>query len=233
MTFQIGMVGEDGVLLASDRAHVRIGHLPRTTFSAEKITICPSGNMAYCCAGDDLMQTVADEICTPRKLDSLSAKEFFRQNISLAMERVAKAWKCPGSILSASTHGDSVELIGIDIQAINNCPDVRKIEDRDFQGDSINAAVFFIERYLPVKQYVKLPLEDLKLIAAHAVLMASELNPIGISGLDIVLCRPGKAFEKLGPSEIEELKAKSKTLDSQIAAALIRSGHTGHPFQTQ
>lgn len=84
----------------------------------------------------------------------------------------------------------------------------------------MNPAAFFVQRYMPVDGYIKRPLEKLILIAAHTVLMASKLNPTGITGLDIALCRHGRAFEMLSPEEIAEVTAESKKIDSQISAGL-------------
>jgi hypothetical protein len=82
---------------------------------------------------------------------------------------------------------------------------------------------FFIERYLPIKGYIKRSLAELKLIAAHTVLMASELNPTGVVNLDMVLCRAGKPFELIGADEIAELTAESRRTDSLIAASLCQA----------
>jgi hypothetical protein len=60
----------------------------------------------------------------------------------------------------------------------------------------------------------------MKLIAAHAMLMASTLNPTGVHGLDIYLCRSRRPFEKLAQSEIEGLVAASQEIDSQIGRGL-------------
>lgn len=218
VTFQIGLVGEDGVLLASDRANNRLGSQPRTIFSSDKFTI--TGNVAYCCAGDDFTQMVADHVFRLPRPAELSTKDFLYRSFSASLSKAESIWKGGGSVLMACDKGSSVELFRINLYCKDSCPMVLQVDDRDFQGDAINPAVFFLERYLPSKGYVKLPLDKLKLAASHTMLMASQLNPAGIHGLDIVLCRPGKPFERLGPSEIEELGLASKKQDSQIAAWL-------------
>jgi len=88
-----------------------------------------------------------------------------------------------------------VEMFRIVMYGKDLCPIVNQVDNRDCQGDGINPAAFFIERYLPSERYVKMPLEKLKLVATHTMLMASELNPKGIHGMDIVLCRPGRSFQ--------------------------------------
>src|ERR1700691_3475998 len=51
VTFQVGMVGSDGVVLGSDRLHAQLLGT-RSAFLANKIVIAE--DCAYCCAGDDL-----------------------------------------------------------------------------------------------------------------------------------------------------------------------------------
>lgn len=225
VTFQIGMVGSDGVLLASDRAHTRPDSV-RTTFSAEKLTIISSESSAYCycCAGDDYTQMIADRICRLEKPEHTSAKEFFLLKASLAFEKLRASFDAystgPSGSIFLACGSEYVDLIRISLHGKQDGLTVEKIDNRDFAGDGLNPAAFFIERYLPSGKYVKLPLEKLKLIAVHTILMASELNPVGIHGIDIVLCPHGKSFRELDLSEIEKLTQDSRKLDSTIADML-------------
>ena len=102
MTFQIGMVGEDGVLLASDRAYTRLGSGTRTALSSQKLIITPAENIAYCCAGDDFTQMVADDICRLPKPPSVRAtREFLLLSLPGPYMRATETWKTGGSILLA------------------------------------------------------------------------------------------------------------------------------------
>ncbi len=53
MTMQIGMVGSDGIIIASDMQAVRTG-IARTTYKTNKIFCSQESGFAYCCAGSDL-----------------------------------------------------------------------------------------------------------------------------------------------------------------------------------
>ena len=216
VTFQIGIVGSDGVLLASDRRYTRPGPV-RTTFDADKIKI--SGNVAYCCSGDDLTQIAADDACLIWASKKTRSKESLVTSIVDSLGKLEK-WNIPGSILLANDAGSHVELFRVDIYSRATCPIVCQIDNRDYQGDGFNAAAFFVERYLPANNFKQRPLEQMKLIAAHAMLMASTLNPTGVHGLDIYLCRSRRPFEKLAQSEIEGLVAASQEIDSQIGRGL-------------
>src|SRR5580698_773185 len=57
MTFQVGLVGSDGVLLASDRRHTRQDTC-RSSFQSDKIFLSSRQRLAYCAAGDDIAEAV-------------------------------------------------------------------------------------------------------------------------------------------------------------------------------
>lgn len=221
VTFQIGMVGEDGVLLASDRGHVRLGE-GRTTFSSQKLTITGDGNIAYCCAGDDFTQLVAEEIVkVPRSQISRTTRDHLLLAVSEAHRRAIGQWKTGGSILAAYRRGDDVvDLFRIVIYSKELCPIVNLIDNRDFQGDAVNPAAYFIERYLPSAQYVRLPIDRLKVFSVHTIAMATMLNPIGINGIDLAVCRPGRPFEMVSEAEIADLNRDSQRLDSTMTSLL-------------
>src|SRR5258708_3142237 len=64
MTFQVGLVGSDGVLLASDKRvrDVRGGLV--ATFDTDKIVVLDDLHLAYCFAGDLLARHAAGLIVT-------------------------------------------------------------------------------------------------------------------------------------------------------------------------
>jgi hypothetical protein len=159
VTFQIGMVGEDGMLLASDQASTRQGELPSTTTSCAKLCTNSDGTIAYCCAGDDFTQGAADDAfriprCRPTET---SNREFLQQTVWSALPQGSNAWHSGGRILIAYDAGKSVELFSIFVHSKESCPLISEIKSRDFQGDRMNQAAFFIERYLPIKGYIRRP----------------------------------------------------------------------------
>jgi len=95
----------------------------------------------------------------------------------------------------------------------------RRVLNRQYAGDAGNSAVFFLEKYLV--SGVSSPIDSLKFIAAHAVLMAGKLNPAGVEGLEILLCRHGAAFERVPDAELMELAAESDSLDSEMLNRLL------------
>ena len=216
MTYQIGVVASDGVLLASDRLYSRFGQGAASTHSADKIVVHQPLGLAYCCSGDDLSVAVAQDICAGYPWPAN-----VRDHLTIAAQNVAINWKHKqmpgrgGSVLFARKTNDAVELWRVQV---STPAFAERIDDRVPQGDPSNNASFFIEHYLPIRNgYRKLPLENLKFVAAHIILMAAHS---GVSGLEILLCRPDAGFYRLNEEEIDELKQKSAALDRTIQSSL-------------
>lgn len=217
MTFQVGIVGADGVLLASDLRYVRGGpDVSRRTYSSEKIVVREDKNLAYCSAGDNAAARVAEH-----HADTFTVGGNIKKNLEDSRASVMREYQeqtgsrnWHGSIMVVHGREDSIELWHIDL---DDQP-AQRLNDRACGGDLGNPAVFFLERYLQGNE-PSLTLEQLKMIAAHSVLMSGKLNPTGIQGLEIVLCRKN-GFERVSPAELSRLKARSEELDSQVTTAL-------------
>src|SRR5579863_4399601 len=52
VTFQIGALGDEGIILGSDRRAADESHGTRTTFDTPKIVVIDDLRLAYCYAGD-------------------------------------------------------------------------------------------------------------------------------------------------------------------------------------
>jgi hypothetical protein len=61
----------------------------------------------------------------------------------------------------------------------------------------------------------------MKFLAAHSIQMAAHMNPTGVFGLNMVLCRNSGSIERLSDEEIEDLKRRSDSLDEEIRAILL------------
>lgn len=111
-----------------------------------------------------------------------------------------------------------VELWAQDYQSRMN---PHLIRDKSFAteaGDDRNAAIFFFERYYQNDRKIN----ELLLLAAHSVLMAGQLNPTGVGGLEIVTWREAEDRPKrLSESEIATLTKLSKSLDDNILSQIF------------
>lgn len=64
MTYQIGMVASDGILLASDMRCLEtdLPGVPATSSYREKIVVVENKGLGYCCAGDDCALALGTQI---------------------------------------------------------------------------------------------------------------------------------------------------------------------------
>jgi hypothetical protein len=225
LTFQVGMVGSDGILLASDLKRTHVGMLRgiyRTSSNQQKIHI--EGHVAYCSSGDDLAEVAAQTFCAQAASGFVGDSEIHRRLVASAQEALTKEKGAKpngllsrrgGSVLFALRTADGrFQLWCLDV--IGLAPTAQRVLNRIINGDWGNAAGFFIERYFPERRR---PIQELRLLAAHTVLVAGRLNPAGVGGLEIVRCSSA-GFEKLGEDEIAALTEASMRLDEDIGASL-------------
>ena len=233
VTFQVGMVAKDGVLLASDKRCVVPGdaYSVRHSFESDKILISQDGLLACCVAGNDLTEEVGiaiiSEVKAERPPDSIKRfDEDFKDSLKDCARSVSQRQQDNvsllggGHILVARNTGSDVQLWGLQLRG-GSMALPHHIHNKFYQGDQANSAVFFSERYFP-KNHRELPLRHLRLLAAHIVLTAEAMHTSGISGLDIVECTVS-GFRKLTDEELLPLMIRSQQLSDQIRDALFDS----------
>ena len=227
VTFQIGMVGSDGVLLASDRLHTQFSPY-RNRFLSDKISVHEDIGLAYCCTGDDLTTIVMQHVLGSVRADRKWPIELhLSTGVDRALEGLASRSKQGvlerplrrGSVLAVYRASRAVQLwkFDIDVELSKQLP-AYLIENHCCIGDDVNAASFFVERYFDNNH--KVPLAHLAQLAAHTVLMAGATNPTGVDGLDIVLCTQ-EGFTPIDEKELSCLKQQSAELNSHISAVLL------------
>ena len=219
VTFQVGMVGIDGVLLASDKL---VTEAPineqsvRQTYLSDKITVLDEENLAYCWAGDDLCDSLCNRVRS--ELKKSPERDFKDQLIECGQLELQTKRRAPdgrelkgGVIFFVRRFPSGVELWKL---STNTSPLANLIRDKTYAGDPTNAARFFVEYYFPSERLR--PIRQLIHLAAHSVLMAAKLNT-GVRGLEMALCAHTK-FEKL--TDTRESLQLSGDLDRHIADIL-------------
>jgi hypothetical protein len=219
MTMQVGMVGSDGVLIASDILRtdsLRIGpqeklYRPRQSFGGDTKILADEkrGIVVSCARFTDTAERIAVKI-----FSDLSDKDFSRPCESI---------KAIGNALEDDYTKDAHCLISF----VSQTPNLYlfhfgtmidgswgaicvEIKTAIAAGDHMNAAIFWKERY-----YWKEPshqpksLEQLIPLAAHTIISASKLTPGYIDGLDIVLCKSDR-IQRLKPSSIQTLSVQCR-----------------------
>ena len=210
MTFQVGLVGGDGIVLASDLQHIAINPYPNTrqTWQAPKITIVEGRNMAYCCAGgewaDETIQSFLEGGTEP-------IGQMLRMAAMSVMQAAGEKQRNPvwcGAILLV--HGARLFHLNTGMMC-----SAYPIVDKKTQGDSGNAAQFLIERYF----LAGMPTAQLVTLAAYTVLMANRMNPAGVKGLEVCICT-NSGFTMITSEQISTLEDSFSDFDSYLAARL-------------
>jgi hypothetical protein len=232
MTFQMGMVTTEGVLLASDR---QLTNLSGTRFGRliPKIEFYEDENFAHCSAGDNFCEIFTDVIRThlAKGIDFTGdwqhVRQALRDTVTEARGKEAKARRkmirsldrkpvakwTGGHTMLVFRGGAGVTLWTVDTSGQN--PTILPVDtgERAVAGDRISPAIFFMERYFNL---VPKTLMDLIPLATHTVLMA-ESDFVG--GLQIGLFTKDK-FRVLTDEELKPYLESSKRLDLDILGHL-------------
>jgi hypothetical protein len=240
MTFQIGIVTTEGVLLASDRKMVG-GKVFRHSIQAPKIMVYEHLGFAHCSAGDDFCDTFTGEIAkamekTPTQFtncDSLKVHRALSECLERARDKETE-WRnkqggLSGRISLPECVGGTTMLVFREEQRVTlwtvetnrpyPSPVLVDVDDEMvpkqsvIAGDPTSNAVFWLKYY-----FNKLPnnLDALIPIAAHAVLMAKNEN---IEGLQIGKFTGG-FFGTLTEDELNPYRDLSEKIDSEILGRL-------------
>lgn len=215
MTILVGMVAADGVLLAADERAVKIYENENAmddVMDIRKIRCHHTRKVAYAAAGDHIPKAVGREL-----FDQLTGDQFNFRDIESSLEkasiavigREAQYYEQPNrSLLIVFYESQNPELWRLDIDARH--PNASPVTGLAVAGALGNSARFF-------GRYFKrdLPVASLEFLAAHMVLMASELDSLMVNGLDIAV------FNRNGPLFIDEekkrtLRKASRELDASI-----------------
>jgi len=207
MTIQIGMIGTDGVLIASDTQCTQDINGVRVHSNRSKIKISSRQDypIAVSMAHDmNMAQTVANALIS--EINSPLSDQVFASIADRVWEhRMDRPVQC--LIASAKPYPRLFRLhCGIGA-LVTECEESTTVQ---YAGDTMNAALFWSVRY-----YKPAPIMDLASLAAHLVVVAGRLNNGAIGGLEIVLC-DNSGIRPLAPATIRELELKANQRDTSI-----------------
>jgi hypothetical protein len=228
MTFQIGMLARDGIILASDmkatKEPLRRNGTRRSSL-VEKIELFP--DFCYCCSGDNLTEEIARDIASilaVRHKDGTTVKGLAPQIQTAIVAQCKKFDRGMDSINGEVLLGLRTAQKGFELWQILITPPTagypKRLLDKGTQGDYANSAHFFIERYYPKPISGTLVVQLLPL-AAHCILMAGEMCDLYVDGLEIAICTESEV-RKLTGEEIESLTRTARELDERIRSTLVR-----------
>jgi hypothetical protein len=214
-TMQVGMVGTDGIVLASDTLW-SIPATRRETFNASKLRVDCARGLAISCARSLETATMIAE----RLLSDLSDAELSEtgRGCCSAIERIAQTFighrdlrsdiQC--LIVSVRPTFRLFRLYsGPFFEGVRQM-ECQEVTDKSIAGDEANPAIFWSESY-----YEHRPIRTLVFLAAHLVVTARKFNSGTIDGLEVLLCdRSG--IRHLDEKSIRTLKRKAKRFDENL-----------------
>ena len=228
MTLQLGLVGSDGVVMASDkritstdvseRASCSVTPVGARTLSS--VSKFHFGQNFICCAsGDDTAWHAAVDIAH-MELDEVPEYQGAK-DVASALE--AKANKA--CIQRESTDKDGIPRSALIVDRlgqlwhlnISQQSTAKRIFDLMVIGDVHNNARFYVTHYYPG---AKSETRQLVTLAASAILMGGRENRVHVDGLEIVVCRD-KEFVRLRSSDIEQLVSRVDALHEDTKRKLL------------
>lgn len=213
MTMQVGMVGSDGIVLASDTRWTTSpnvsGWTARHGYNSHKIKIDATNSVAVACARDKVdSNRVADALLQLANESALNRVD--------RIEEIGKA-------VAGSEDLECILVFAKPEPALYFFQYLKgKVVAREqvftyvFGGDTVNAAVFWIRNYHKYQ-----PIHQLKRLAAHAIGSAGKICPDHISGLEIVCCSISSGLSRLPPEENRELELESEEWDKEIGIKIL------------
>jgi hypothetical protein len=229
MTFQVGLVGTDGVLIASDMRASGSGRY-RTSETVSKLNWNSDSGIACAVTGDKSSVHAALEICSSAIPENATVPDVYDE----LQRAVTSSWEkyratMPEKMRIDNPRADSRLIIATpkrshghlwQIDADRQWSSTGPCRDKAFQGDVENAAVYFLERFYRTPRL--LPVRDLALFAAHIVLEAGALNPTGVGGLEMLTWQFGEAEPRIcTETDIAELTRRSKDITTLFGSRIF------------
>jgi hypothetical protein len=224
MTMQVGMMGSDGIVLASDTRETHPPILEQNQFWAgaqfgtntSKIEVSHERGMAIACAFDlATARQIAQKI-----IHDLTDEDF--SNPVAAIKGIAAAIQTNEEIRAQCIivlTRPSPRMFMFQFATVEGRwgPLCQEMESKAIAGDNLNSAIFWMERYYDGS----LLTAQLIPLAAQLVVSAGSLNPYGVEGLEIVRC-DSSGIHPLTRTENREWESKAKGLDKSFGDQVLR-----------
>jgi 20S proteasome alpha/beta subunit len=222
VTFQIGIRAGDGVILASDTRVIQQGKIRTSSDSSKYFS---GSHIACCSSGTENAEDVAD-YCVRNFNPLIAIDEQIERACRVMFDAMRSRGGDPGrfygGVLTAHCDGKETRLWTTSLRQLPDGKTKSPVEVSTYEyiGDNANSAVFIAEKYIRPAILRRSSKRDMVFIAAHTVLMAGEINPSTVGGLEIFLC-DSSGFNRLSEDEITELSRRSAELDAEISRRLF------------
>ena len=223
MTYQVAMVGSDGIVIASDRRELQepgfgdYGSGSRTNL-VKKLHIDRSGRFAWAYAGGEVSPVAAGNVKRELETREISADPDIDAMLKDCGDRswqVARGPSANSTILFIDGSTKRMRRAKVSPMTI-----VEEMEGGVcMAGQTYNKASFFPEHLYAEEMGVA----QLSALAAYAVRMAHEMDSLCVDGLDIAVYRDSTG--KFEFQDSAEYWAKAEKMDRRIRS--VFSGSTG------
>lgn len=222
MTMQVGMVGTDGILIASDTRWMNDPPLlnqttgSRLTFSSSKIAINrEKGIVATYARNMEVSRDVAIQVLELEEKEW----EYPIRSIEAIGERALKSRGARKDAHCLIAFARPILRLFLFYLATTSSGEpvavCQEMQETAFAGDNVNSAIFWSDQY-----YRKMPIERLVPLAAHLVLTAGKLNTATIGGLEIVLL-DASGIQHLSDKSLQDLHLKSDQWSKRIGKMIL------------
>jgi hypothetical protein len=231
MTLQVGLIGTDGIVIASDRQlqqQQTVGlHVGVSQSLTSKFRFGQNGVLG-CWSGDKVAQLALDYFM---HLPSADVEQAWEDSL---VSRANDAWQAVCSDNNAL--GDQIRKVLVARPCTPCQLWVVDVERKSFAnpvlnkvvaGDIRNSARHIINSYFS-EPYAPLPFSVSQLIfaAAHAIVRGERENHSSVRGLEVVVIRNEQRPVFLTTYDIERLTARSDQFSVETKASLVTSFET-------
>lgn len=225
VTLQVGLVGADGIILASDTCMTDFGKALSTS-KISKLVFNRDYQFVYCFAGDDCAVYVGqdfEEAFRAGTFDKTHIRECLQnlanQRVKREKEKIINRganWSEIDRRLTIAFYGPEIQLWQVRISENSiACQHHEKVA----AGSSGNTARFFIDQYYSPNQSVW----DLLPLAAHFILMGGIRASDSVKGFECyVVSKVGVVHLNESHEVVEELRAISQSVDAESRRKLTK-----------
>lgn len=216
MTMQIGMVGVDGIVLASDTKwlteNIRGGKKYRDVRHDSKIKV--SGGIAICCAREmEFSTAVAEAIISQWNGNEGDDSQWVRDAIGpLMKEATNHAWECIVALCKPQKR--FIKVLNVQVTDGVSAPGWRLFVSPMLRyceaGDDANGARYWLRYYDPL-----LTTKELSTLAAYTIIDAQAFSNAGIGGLELAYS-DDSGFHRIPNDECVKFEANARIASDAI-----------------
>jgi len=216
LTMQIGIIGSDGIVLASDTQWTNV---LQTTVNGEREATRTYRYSSKTKSNDQIVVSYAADQKTAQGTAQTILQTFADNDPQGVIEQIARN-------IPVGERRDVQGLIAIPPERLLRfdigmqdglwTPSCEESFRYDFAGDMANTSKYWIYRYYDDL----LTVEQLIPLAAYAILCSHVMNTAGIGGLEIVTCTASK-ITHVPRERLLDLQRMAKKLDEHIFESII------------